>query len=391
MGKTILNIEEINNTDHLRQLAGIWNDILSESESDTIFLTWEWIFNWWQAYGKNKKLFVLILKDQHRHIIGIAPLYIRRKKIFKSFWVSEVRFLGTGEDVGPDYLDLIIKKGREEEAINKFMEYLYSKDGWNILNLTDILSTSLTTKILPQVASRYGLMVKSSDCAICPYIQLPSSWEEYLSGLSKNMRYNIKRRITNLEKKFKVRYFFWQDFERLNHAIEKLASLHKKRWEERSSYCAFSSKEFNAFQQAVARDFALKGWLQLCCLELDGEITGMFYDFCYKNKIYYFQGGFEPSFSAYSIGLVLRAYIIRKAIEISVKEMDLLKGAYEHKYRWTPFDRHTINLTIGKNCFPSKLFFFEVFEKPKIKAAVKKVLPDSLLRIIKRVRKTIHR
>lgn len=384
----MLRVQEITRTEQLLQLAGIWNQLLSESDSDNIFLTREWVFNWWEVYGKNKKLFVLVLRDGNNEVIAIAPFYIRRPKVLKSFWVNELRFLGTGEDVSPDYLDFIIKKGRQAEAINSFMEYLYSSSRWDVLNLTDVLSTSLTVKVLAEVAADYGLLVKKAECAICPYIKLPSSWDEYLSGLGKNMRYNIKRRTRSLEKHFKVRNFIWQDIERLKYAMEKLASLHKKRWEGRSSHYAFSSNEFNAFQQAAAREFALRGWLQLSCLELDGEIVGMFYDFCYRNKIYYFQGGFEPSLNSYSIGLVLRANIVRKAIEEGIKEIDLLKGAYEHKYRWTPFDRHTVSMIIGKNCFASKLFIFDAFKKPQLKAGLRNVLPDSLLKVIKAIRKS---
>jgi CelD/BcsL family acetyltransferase involved in cellulose biosynthesis len=168
--------------------------------------------------------------------------------------------------------------------------------------------------------------------------------------------------------------------------MERLSFLHTKRWEQKGSKHGFSTKEYNAFHKAVAREFALKGWLQMSCLELNNEIVAILYDYRYRNKIYYYQGGFDPSLYKYSLGLVLRAYVIRKAIENGIKEIDLLKGAYEHKYKWTEHNRQTINLMIGKNTFGSKVLFFDTFRKPQMKAAIKKRLPNFFLEMIRRVR-----
>jgi len=382
----MLFIEEIGDTVRLRSLANKWNSILSQSESDNIFLTWEWVFNWWQVYGAGKELRVLVLRDQDEGIVAIAPFYVRTKKILGGLSINEIRFLGTGEDVSPDYLDFIIKKGFENEAINAFIKHLAVKNGWHIINLTDMLSTSFTVKAIQNMAADNGLIVRTNERAICPYIRLVADWEAYIGGLSKNMRYNIKRRMQNLERDFKTRYYIWQDIGGLEYAMERLSFLHNKRWEQKKSKHGFSSKEYKAFHKAVAREFALKGWLQISCLELNNEIVAILYDYRYGNKIYYYQGGFDPSLYKYSLGLVLRAYVIQKAIENGINEIDLLKGGYEHKYIWTEHDRHTINLMIGKNAFGSKVFFFDTFRKPQMKAAIKKRLPNLLLKMIKRVR-----
>jgi CelD/BcsL family acetyltransferase involved in cellulose biosynthesis len=380
----MLLIEEIGDTVGLKSLANRWNNILAQSESDSVFLTWEWVINWWQVYGGGKELRVLVLRDQHEDIVAIAPFYIRKRKILGALSINEMRFLGTGEDVSPDYLDVIIKRGFENEVINLLIKYLAVKNGWDVANLTDIVSTSSTIRAIQNMGGKNGLIVKTRERAICPYIELLGDWEEYIGGLSRNMRYNVKRRMQNLEKDFKTRYFIWQDIGGLEYAMERLSFLHNKRWEQKGGKHGFSSKEYNAFHQAVAREFAMKGWLQLSCLELDGEIAGILYDYRYGNKIYYYQGGFDPSLYKYSLGLVLRAYVIQKAIENGIKEIDLLKGAYEHKYMWTEHERHTINLMIGKNTFGSKAFFFDTIRKPQMKAAIKKTLPNFLLRMIKR-------
>ncbi len=382
----MLFIEEIRDAESFKSLASEWNHLLSQSEANNIFLTWEWVFHWWQVYGSGKQLHVLVMKDPQRGIVAIAPLYRHTKTFLGGLSVNEVRFLGTGEDVSPDYLDLILMKGLEKEAIDLLMRYLAAENEWDIVHLTDMLSTSITAELIPNAAADNRFIFELSKRAVCPYIRLLPDWEEYVGRLSSNMRFNIKRRIRNLEKDFKTRYFVWQDIEGLEGAMGTLSSLHNKRWNQKGGRHSFSSQQYHAFHQAVAREFALKGWLQLSCLELDGEIAAILYEYRYGEKIYYYQGGFDPSLYKYSLGLVLRAYVIQKAIRDGIKEIDLLKGAYEHKYKWTEFDRQTINLTIGKNSLRSKIFFADSFRKPQMKAAIKKILPDFLLERVRRVR-----
>jgi len=379
----MLTVEEITNSSDFLQLAGVWNNLLSGSAANNIFLTWEWISNWWQVYGNNKELYVLTLKDNESTLVGIAPLYIRKNKILKGFPVNEVRFLGTGEDVSPDYLDFIIEQGRESEALDAYIRHLASKNQWDILNLTDMLSTSCNISFLTEAAQNGKFTIRQSDCATCPYIALPSSWEEYVSTLSANTRYNVKRRIKNIERDFTVRYFVWEDFEMLDDAMERLAHLHNKRWEEKECRHSFSSNEYVLFHKAVAKDFAKQGWLYLSCLELNGEIVGMLYDYRYGDNISYYQAGFDPAFHKYSPGLVLRAYVIRRAIDEGIKEVDLLKGAYDFKYMWTGHDRSTVNITVGRQSTASKLYFLNTFKRQEIKAAVKRALPDSVIRLVR--------
>ena len=379
----MLKIEEITTTTDFLGLAGCWNSLLAGSAAESIFLTWEWISNWWKVYGKENALRVLVARDGNGEAVAIAPFYTHERIVMSKVPVREIRFLGTGGDVSPDYLDIISLGDREDEAADAFTQYLMNRKDWDVLSLTDLLPTSFAARLLQKSAFNCGLIVKTRDCAICPYIQLPLSWEEYLCGLGPNMRYNVKRRIRNLDKAFKTRYFVWEDRDCLKDAMERLAKLHIRRWLDRSHSHSFSSPEYNAFHQAVASDFAGRGWLSLSCLELDGQIAGMFYDYHYGGKMYYYQGGFDPHFSKYSLGLVLRAHVIRQAIEGGTKEFDLLKGAYEYKYLWTAHDRTTMTLAIGKKSLAAKLFFLETFEKPRLKALIRRNVPEHVLRLVK--------
>jgi CelD/BcsL family acetyltransferase involved in cellulose biosynthesis len=189
--------------------------------------------------------------------------------------------------------------------------------------------------------------------------------------------------MRNLERDFHARFFVWDDVQHLEAGMKRLALLHNKRWDQKNSRHSFSTDRYISFHQAVAGAFASKGWLQLSCLELNGEIAGMYYDYCYNNKIYYYQGGFDPALQKYSPGLVLRAHIIQKAIADGLEEIDLLKGAYDYKYMWTNVSRSTVRLIIGKNSPAYKLLDFYIAKKPQLKSSLTKILPEKIVRAIK--------
>jgi CelD/BcsL family acetyltransferase involved in cellulose biosynthesis len=379
----MLSAKTISNTEEFLRLEGAWNRVLLQSEANGVFLTWAWISNWWKTYGIGKELRVIVVSDDVGEIVGIAPFYLRARKIMKRIPVREICLLGTGEDVSPDYLDFVIRQGREVDAVRAIFDRLAAADDWDAVNLTDMHEDSKVAGLILKIAPELGLIARRKACCTCPYILLPDSWEKFLAELSKNTRYNVKRRIRNLERDFTVKFYLWQDQATVPAAMERLAILHTNRWADRGTSRSWVSPEYDSFHQSVARDFAGLGWLHLSCLELNGEIAGMYYDYLYNNRIFYYQAGFDPAYKKYSPGLVLRAYVIRKAIEDGVREVDLLKGAYDFKYIWTKRSRSTVTVSVGKRNLAGRSYFFQNYDKPRLKALLKEHLPEPVLRIIR--------
>src|SRR5690606_22369675 len=45
----------------LRTLRAEWNELLQASASDKLFLTWEWLYTWWQHLAGDRTLYVIAL------------------------------------------------------------------------------------------------------------------------------------------------------------------------------------------------------------------------------------------------------------------------------------------------------------------------------------------
>ena len=105
-------VDLIESVDGFARLAPEWNTLLRASEADCPFLTHEWLLAWWKHLGRSRKLQLLAVRDDDE-LIALAPLCLVSGP---AGMFSRLEFLGTGH-AGSDYLDLIVRRGREREGL----------------------------------------------------------------------------------------------------------------------------------------------------------------------------------------------------------------------------------------------------------------------------------
>ncbi|SNQ59942.1 hypothetical protein MNV_1440001 [Candidatus Methanoperedens nitroreducens] len=113
-----MRIREINSVDDFKSIRGIWNDLLAKGHDKNIFLTWEWLFEWWKHFSDNKKLKILMVEDRD-DTIGIMPLLCSTYRTFLfSYAVVENIGLNLSDYGGIIYSDL------DDGQINKMFELI---------------------------------------------------------------------------------------------------------------------------------------------------------------------------------------------------------------------------------------------------------------------------
>mgnify|MGYP001442490961 FL=1 len=146
----MLSIRKVSTQNEFSKLKGDWATLLKKSRSDTVFLTWEWMYTWWECFQENKHLFILTVYDENENLVGMAPLCKDKKKIGGIPVLNYIKFLGT-IPTSSDHLDFILYQGREKEALETIVEYLFQENRWDLCLLSNIPSTSLTGKLLEEI------------------------------------------------------------------------------------------------------------------------------------------------------------------------------------------------------------------------------------------------
>ncbi|MDP2923093.1 MAG: GNAT family N-acetyltransferase [Candidatus Omnitrophota bacterium] len=339
-----------------------WNALLQESSNDEFFLTWEWVFNWWQVYGKGKELLIISVKDKNGSLLGLAPFYIRKEKLYGFVTVQKIVFLGIGGNVAPEYLNLIIKSGYEEIVIKEVFNYLMSiSDKWSVLYFSDILGNhKIADFIIKEANERKLALLKQKIGIPCVYIALPGTWEEMQQRLASKFRYNIKwgrKKLSEISGS-QVKLFFNEEIP--NKTMEEIFSLHNKRMEEKGFNGKFHLQDYKAFHVQLLK--LAPQHKALAVFQINDKPIGMVYGYYYQDKIYFYQSGFDPDseYKKYSIVQILLSYLIEKSIQLKCKEFDLLRGGEDYKYRWTNLERNKDSIMVFNNrSLKGKFFFYK--------------------------------
>ncbi|HKA32345.1 MAG TPA: hypothetical protein VKH64_03975, partial [Candidatus Binatia bacterium] len=160
-------IERIDTLAGFEKLRGSWTDLLVASSADCFFLTWEWLFAWWKHLAGGRELYLLTIESDGR-LIAIAPLAMRPRRV-SGFPARSLEFLGSGI-AGSDYLDLILRRGNEAEAIESLGEYLTNRK--LRLDLRQLRESAAAWRLARTLEDRDGYRAFQMKTDRCPYIDL---------------------------------------------------------------------------------------------------------------------------------------------------------------------------------------------------------------------------
>jgi CelD/BcsL family acetyltransferase involved in cellulose biosynthesis len=324
-----LTLTTITSMDHLRELEPEWNQLLRSSSANTVFLTWEWIATWWSVYGKSASLNVLVALDNGM-LVGIAPL----KRVVVRVLGQEfdrIEFIGSGGDVTPEYLDVIVRGGYEEAVTTAFAESLAAEPRPHVLDLRPLCPDSVVVTHLEGKLANRGMSWRALD-AVCPVLDLPASTEAFLKGRSRNYKKKIGEYQRRCHRELAAHVRMSASREDVRRDMATLGALHRKRWGAKTR--SFLTDEYIQFHQALAEQALDRGWIRLFALECGSRTVAMLYCFAYEGHYYYYQGGWDPEYARHRVGLVLMHRAILQAVVDGARAFDFLRGEESYKQRW---------------------------------------------------------
>jgi CelD/BcsL family acetyltransferase involved in cellulose biosynthesis len=337
--------EEFNSVDDLRSLVPEWDALVRQIPSASIFSTWEWLGCWYTAYGGGSDLRVVAFR-QDGNLVGLAPLMVQAAEVAPRARLRFLRLLGDGSE-DSDNLDILALPGYEGQVAEAFRDYLRSsRDRWDVaeLNTTPMDSTVVSELVVLLKEDLCPMQTKSIPCTVVP---LPDTWNDYLSQISSKERGKIGYYHRRVQSKYESKFDRCEGSEDLPEFLKTLYELHEKRWSKRTDPGSFQDERRRYFYEMMSREFLRQGWLEFWRLELNGRAVATQFGFRLKNRIYALQEGFDPEYSADSVGFILRAYVLERAIESGAKYYDFLGGVNDSKLRWGGTVSSYINLSFA--------------------------------------------
>ena len=338
-------VEVISDMAGFTSLRPEWNELLPASDADCLFLTWEWLHTWWKHLAEGRKLQLLTVR-RGSQLLAIAPFAVRPRQPGRLLPFPALEFLGTGA-VGSDYLDLIIRRGAEEEALQCIAGYLAGRA--SVVELRQVKAGSRLASRLASQLQKSGWTASQTITDVCPYLDIAGhSWESYLAGVGPSHRQNVRRRLRRIAASFQVDFQQVRNEAQRRECLPLFAQLHRIRWAEREGSDALNGDGIMEFHEEFTATALQRGWLRLFLLRLDGKPAASIYAFRYGKVFYFYQSGFDPAYAGHSVGLVAMGLAIQKAMAEGAEEYDMLHGDEQYKFLWARSGRDLVRL----DCYP---------------------------------------
>jgi len=308
-----LATELITTAADLSALAPAWDALWRRSPESTPFQSPQWLLPWLTHFGAGGEVATVATREGEG-LTSIAPLYVLREDD-----ESLGLLLGTGVS---DYLDVLGDGAAALDALHTIDCQL-----WDLQQLRP--SSTLLSTALPE-----GLAEHVEDQEPCPVLRI----EGLESLLSTHARKKLRYYGRSLARLGEVGVEEATE-DNLDALLETLYVLHAARWRRRNLPGVLADAATQQFHREVARNFLRAGALRMYATRVEGRIVAVFYGFAHGGTVYYYLSGYEPELEKLSIGTLIVAHALERAILDGATTFDFLRGAEEYKYAWGASDR----------------------------------------------------
>ena len=363
-----------------RSLRDDWQHLFMRCPGLTPFNSWEWLFSWWQAYGVERQLRILLVHVDGT-LAGIAPLCINRETTALRTPCRVLRFIGDGS-FDSDHLGFLIDPARQTLVMQLVEDWLRHDRDWDVLAMREITGSSGLNAAMRDLAGNLGLHFRIDESA-CAVLDLPASYEEFMHSRQSRFRTKV-RSLTRKIDQGDIVFETQCGPDDLRRKLRSLFDLHQRRWNAVGQPGVFGSSTKRLFYAHFVPRFARNGWLRLYSLRRGQDYVAHQLCFGIAGTTYLLQEGFDVSDPTASFGQMLRAAVVRHLIDLGETRYDFLGGFSPHKEDWGAKSGTMIHVLVARDNLKALLYFNAPAWRESIAAKAKRILPEPVLRWLRR-------
>ena len=309
-------VDRFSSFNELQRIQLRWVELYQSDSTANPFLSWDWV-NACLSAGSESWL-ILGVRDGGPYL-AFLPLRFGQ---FPARGPALVRDLWLGLSPHADFAGMLGVADEESRFIPELARTIRGLR-WDRFRLHNCSDSRLDALLGEFRSGRYRTAIGESTP--CPYVDLPQTWDEYLSGRGKSTRRTIRAHLNKLESLPGYRLEFAPP-DKAAAAIETLLRFHSIRWK----------KNLKAWRSMFGELFAqcYRAGCFATCAMYQGEaviaIQGFFINQSRRTVVAYMIAH-NPEYASYSPGVMLGCASIRRAIEEGFARYDLSRGAQEYK------------------------------------------------------------
>jgi len=345
-----MRIEIIETLERFFDIELHWDELYKADPHAHIYLSSDFLGS--VAVRMDGKFRILTAWSEDGRCVGLLPLIVttRWSKTGNGL-INALDMLGHVFDA--DYTGILCDPEFETpvcEAFAKAVERMHA--GRIILNFfsgpgrrLDAFKNAFNPDVFDTKANEHLINDGQTNNRLCPYVDLPDSFDEYLAGLSANSRQKLRRLVRQLDSdpRLKVKRSRPETFTQDVTILSKLWYLKhaERKGQKRAAHLA------EIFREVVMLGLA-NGIVYLAILWRDGTPIAAQANYIDKvnRHVLFHVAGRDDSVRDLSVGLMLQAHCIRWAIANRFERYDFTIGNEPYKYSLGGVDRELVSTEV---------------------------------------------
>lgn len=296
-----------------------WERLLCLSPSFRAFGSAEWYRA--SCRSDTSLLPYLVVAFHGAEILGVLPLVLDQNAGLATFPSR----LG-------DYWDMVIRGDNPDLAAGLLNHALAFSSSCKKILLSRVRPDSNCVKAIPVIASNPDIDCRYQKTDTYYYIDLPETFEDYLSSRSRSLRKRIRQARRDFdESQLVIRELLPSNYDPIQ-LPELFLSLVSARHKERCSLVRHAWVPL--FMREVLPTIFSKGYMRLFAIFSGDRIIALHLYAVSTDAIGGWNGGFLDEAEHCSPGTLLVAHTIKQAIEMRLKEFDFMRGDEAYKSKW---------------------------------------------------------
>lgn len=255
----------------------------------------------------------------------------------------------------------LVSEGSRSEYLARLVDTLPKPA--DILVVPAVVEGSATEEAIVEFSRRSAWRLDTIPGNESPYIALDTTWEDFLSRRSGNLRSSLKRKQNALSKKGNVSQKWFHDRDDVGELFDHVLAIEEHSWKVAAGMAISRRENEQSYYRLLLPFLADIGALVANILYVDEEPVA--YSLCYasRGRLAQLKTSFVEEFQHASPGLIANQHSIRHAFDSGFQEFDFLGDIMPHKMQWTEKTRRH-----------SDYFLFGPRLKPRVLQLIKSML-----------------
>jgi hypothetical protein len=312
----------------LERLKSAWEEILANMTHRRFFHLWEWYHSYLKCLAPDPDAILFFLFTKERTPIAIFPLHDTR------FAVAGLQLKALSFPSHDHLLlcDLICQDNAFNLPLFQLLRQYLKQQGksWDVIILRHLLEDACAMRAIHQYPpSRFLLRHEGG----CDYTNTESTtYEAYISGLSKNFRRSLKRARQYLDQLPEVRFAFTQDGPDIEARFNAFLDVEASGWKGISGTGSAIKlhPDLVCFYREIIHAFSASGKVLINTLYADGNCMAAQFCLLLDETAYMLKVGYNEEFSRYAPGKLL----VGKFIELCMGDSAIQRINYITDAEW---------------------------------------------------------